>query len=216
MRLTIIVLSFTMLVLSHICAQDKSFGYAYQNERNRGSGTLKKSYYFISFNYEMFYFLGQKKSTEANNLKIKVPLNNNFGIAMAYGSFIKPVTKYSIGTSSFNGKGFQVFDNITMNVLYYSWFLKRFQFKAGFDYYKFNRSWIQVSPTVQNSGYTIEMYHNWEENLLGVNCGLNLDIDLYQDFCIASSLEYRYIFLTDNITRNGMMDFSIGLGYKIQ
>jgi len=202
-------------LLSPLFSQNISTPLVSPNNESTPNVGKTKSYALIGANYEIFYFIAPQKSTEDYLLTTKMPLNNYFGAELGLGAFNKPITTYSIGSTNYTGMGREEFTHITLNILYYFWFLKELQLKIGFDYYKFTGGWIQVNPTAITSGYIIEMYKNWSENLLGINMGGNLDINIYNEFYVSTTLLYRYVFLTDNITKNGFISFSIGLSYKL-
>ncbi len=202
-KLFIILIGVGVLIATPILSQEQEAESAF------------KSYPLISVNYEIFYFIKPKKSQEGHTIKAKMPLTRYLSVELGYGLFVKPVLSYSIGTNSYTGIGKERFTDINFNILYHFWFLKELQIKAGINYYKFDSGWIQVNPSESTSGYMIEMYENWKDNLWGINAGANLDVSVYKEFYVSTKLSYRYILLTDNITKNGIINFSIGLGYKL-
>ncbi len=177
--------------------------------------SMVKSYPLLSVNYEIFYFMKPKKSSEGYIVNAKMPINKNIGVEIGYGSFTKPVLNYSIGTNSYSGIGEEKFTDINFSILYYFWFMRELQAKFGFDYYKFNSGWILVSPSEANAGYLVEMYKSWRDNLFGINIGFILDVSVYKEFCITTKLGYRYLLVRDSVTKNGIINFSIGLSYKL-
>lgn len=193
-----------------IFAQDDLF-----SEASSPFKKMDTSYAALGLGQEFAYFLSVREAASGTYVLLKLPIDNHFGIEPVYCHYKKPAADYSAGTNSFIPVGgTEEYHDIRLNLLYYFWFLKNLQFKAGVNYSKFIRGNFIIDPSLENCGTVMNMCRRSREHFYSFNMGLNLDLPVYKYILLMSNITYR-IFLSDNTTRGGALNFGIGAGLKL-
>jgi len=162
------------------------------------------SYMMIGVTMGVGYFFDTEDSSENFNLLLKTPINNNFGVQASMGSYTIPFGDKEAGVLA----GEAYYTNIQLDALYYTFFHRNLQVRAGVDYYRYNNG------SSVNAGQEISTIdHVWRKNIFGVHLALNIDVPLYEKAYIMGSVGGRYFINDEN--EKFALDVSLGLGYRL-
>ncbi len=222
-RLMILLLSLTTVfaMMAGAFAEDKPVQDTDKEQKQEKK--VDPTYMLLGLQVPFFYYLSDQKSTINTGLLFKAPAGNDFGVELAFNKIMVPIKEYSVGGVDYRGAGEENFLNYRLDLLYYFQFFRQFQVKFGFDYYQYQDGFINHTLGGSNyagfgvdCGTTYVLCKRCVGDQYGINIGLNLDVPIYKDFYAISSLGYRYI-LSDNDALNaGIIDFTLGIGYRIR
>lgn len=171
------------------------------------------SYGIVGLTYNFTYFADSEAANDGVGIKAKIPMAAAFGMEFGLAEFSRSLNSYSIpGTMATNltGAGEEEYTEVSMNVLYYFWFLKELQLKMGISYLKWVRGNLVVDPSLADCGTLYNMCRNCRKSQFSFNIGLDLDVSIVKEFYAMTGFEYKTL-LSDSVAAYGG---HIGLGYR--
>ncbi len=165
------------------------------------------SYGLFAIKYNMGYF-NTKTAEAALGISAKMPFANAFGLELGLAGLRKPVDT-TVGTT--NVKGTINYTEIDLNVIYYFWFIKTIQLKFGLGYLAHNDSDLAFTDVV-TSGVVVpnDEDHYVPDNNFLFNFGLNIDLPLFEQFYLASTIGGKIYFEGADCSA----EIGIGIGYR--
>ncbi len=213
-KISVFILSLIMAITMNVVAQDKPAPADSDKDKK-----TEPNYMMIGMQVPFLYFIKAKDSSLNYGLLFKAPVAKDFGVEMALNTIVMPIKSYEAPSgTTYSGFGEEEYTNYRLDFLYFLKQHRNLQFKFGFDYYKYVSGYIASVPgmSAEGCGQLYTECKNCREDQYGLNLGANLDVPIYKDFYAMTSLGYRYLLSKHDSAKAGIIDFTIGMGYKLK